>query len=177
MKMLTYSALGLILAASAAHAQPADETQGPDAHAAHAGAAPAEPAPANEPATPADVADPAAPADVTEAAPPADVADIPPDAAAVPAPAAPAPVIAAADVTEVEIDSFAQATVKLQEIQANTAIAPEQKQTAMVAAVAEVGLDPAKYNAISRAASTDPTLRAKVQTAMSKYAGPAPSEG
>ena len=73
--------------------------------------------------------------------------------------------------------SFAQATVKLQAIQADTVLAPEAKQTAMVAAVTEVGLDPAKYNAIGRAAQADATLRAKVQTAMSKYASPAPAEG
>ena len=83
----------------------------------------------------------------------------------------------AADVTDAEIDSFAKATVKLQEIQADASIAAEQKQTAMAAAVTEAGLDPAKYNAIGRAAQSDAELRAKVQTAMSKYAGPRPSEG
>ena len=84
---------------------------------------------------------------------------------------------AAADVTEADIDSFAKATVALQEIQADTSIAPEQKQTAMAAAVSEAGLDPAKYNEIGRAAQSDAQLRAKVQTAMSKYAGPQPSDG
>jgi hypothetical protein len=47
----------------------------------------------------------------------------------------------------------------------------------MVAAVTEAGLDPAKYNAIGRAAQTDPELRTKVQTAMSKYTAPQPSDG
>ena len=90
-------------------------------------------------------------------------------------PAAQAAVDATVNVSEADIDSFAKATVKLQAIQADTAIAAEQKQTAMVAAVTEAGLDPAKYNAIGRAAQSDAALRAKVQTAMSKYAGP--SEG
>jgi uncharacterized membrane protein len=86
-------------------------------------------------------------------------------------------VTAAADVTETEIDSFAKATVALQEIQADTTIAADQKQSAMAAAVTESGLDPAKYNAIGRAAQSDAELRAKVQTAMSKYASSQPSEG
>jgi hypothetical protein len=32
-------------------------------------------------------------------------------------------------------------------------------------------LDPAKYNAIGKAAQADPTLRDKVRTAMAKHAG------
>ena len=142
MKKLALSFTGLILAAGAAQAQPA-EVPANDHAAPHADAAPA------------------------DAAPPADAA----------APAADAAVTAAADVTEADIDSFAKATVALQEIQADTSIAPEQKQTAMAAAVSEAGLDPAKYNEIGRAAQSDAQLRAKVQTAMSKYAGPQPSDG
>lgn len=90
--------------------------------------------------------------------------------------AAPADAAAASAVTDAEIDSFAKATVKLQAIQEDAAIAADQKQTAMAAAVAEAGLDPAKYNEIGKAAAADAILRAKVQTAMSKYA-PQPSEG
>lgn len=136
MKALAFSFAGLILAATSAHAQPADpasETAGPQAPSA---------------------------------------ADAPADAAAPPADGA-AP---AAEVSDADIDSFAKATVKLQEIQADTAIAADQKQTAMAAAVAEAGLDPAKYNEIGKAAAADAALRVKVQTAMSKYA-PQPSEG
>ena len=101
------------------------------------------------------------------------------DAAEAPATEAAAPADAAADaaqVSDADIDSFAKATVKLQAIQDDAAIAADQKQTAMAAAVADVGLDPAKYNSIGKAAAADATLRAKVQTAMSKYA-PQPSEG
>jgi hypothetical protein len=164
MKKFVFSFAGLILTAGAAHAQdsaapPTDAAPPPDA------AAPAEPAP------PADAALPSEPAPPADAAPPADPAA---DSAAPPADAT---VTATADVTEAEIDSFAKATVKLQEIQADTTIAPEQKQTAMAAAVSDAGLDPAKYNEIGRAAQSDAELRAKVQTAMSKYVSPAPSEG
>lgn len=102
-----------------------------------------------------------------EAAAPASDAAAPADAAAP---------VDAAQVSDTDIDNFAKATVKLQAIQEDAAIAADQKQTAMAAAVAEVGLDPVKYNAIGKAAAADATLRAKVQTAMSKYA-PQPSEG
>ena len=140
MRKLAYSFAGLILAAGAAHAQPTD-VPASDHAAPHADAA--GPADAAQPATPAEPATPAQPA---------------------------APEIAAADVTDADIDSFAQATVKLQEIQADTTIAADQKQMAMRDAVTSAGLDPAKYNAIGKAAAADATLRTKVQTAMSKYA-------
>lgn len=156
MKKFVYSFAGLVLAASAAHAQPAEEPTGaiaqPDAHAGHA-----------EPATP-------APAD--------QAADAAADAAASAAPAAPAAAAAVgAEVTEAEVDSFAKATVKLQAIQADTTIAADLKQAAMQAAVTEAGLDPAKYNAIGKAIQADPALRAKVQTAMARHSTPPPSDG
>ena len=128
MKKFAYSFTGLILAATAAHAQPAPdaagELEGPEAPVA----SPAEP-----------------------------VAD--------------AAVAGTVDVSEAEIDSFAKATVKLQAIQADTALAADQKQTAMAAAVTEAGLDPAKYNEIGKAAAADPELRASIQTAMARHAG------
>jgi len=173
MKNALYSLTGLagiLLAASAANAQPADVPAN-DHAVPHADAA----SPAADAAEPATPAVPATPAD-----PAADTAAIPAEPATpaqAAAPAASAAVTAAADVSEADIDSFAKATVALQEIQADTAIAPEQKQTAMAAAVSEAGLDPAKYNAISKATQSDAELRAKVQTAMSKYTGPQPSEG
>jgi hypothetical protein len=146
MKKLGYSFIGLVLAASAAHAQ-------------------------SEPATPAEPAEPAQPATATD--PAADGGAIPAETATPAQPATPAEpaVTAAADVTEAEIDSFAKATVRLQEIQADATIAADAKQQAMIAAVAEAGLDPAQYNAIGRAAQADPELRAKVQTAMSRHVG------
>src|SRR6187549_2375238 len=107
MKKFVYSFAGLVLAASAAHAQPAEQPSGdiaqPDTHAGHA--APATPATPAEPATP---ADPAA------------------DAAA-----AATASVAAAEVSEAEVDSFAKATVKLQAIQADATIAADLKQAAM----------------------------------------------
>ena len=166
MKKYVYSFAGLVFAASAAHAQPADEPAGdtaaPEAHAGHA-----------EPATPATPAEPATPAN-----PAADAAAAPATPAQPATPAEPAAPLAVADVSDADVDSFAKATVKLQSIQADASIAAEQKQTEMQAAVTEAGLDPAKYNAIGKAVQADPALRARVQTAMSRHAAPpAPREG
>ena len=160
MKKMLYSLAGVVLMAGAAQAQPVGEAAGPDDHRA-------------EPATPATPAEPATPAD-----PAADAAAIPAEPAAPAEPATPAAdATVAAEVSESDIDSFAKATVKLQEIQDDASIAADQKQSAMAAAVSEAGLDPAKYNAIGKAAQSDATLRVKVQTAMSKYAAPAPGDG
>ena len=159
MKKYPLALSGLVLAAGAAYAQPTDVPA--DDHAAPPadGAVPADDAAAPDAGAPDTTAEPA----------PA------PDAASEPAP--PADPVAAVDVSDAEIDSFAKATVKLQEIQADATIAEDQKQAAMQAAVAEVGLDPAKYNAIGKAAQADPELRAKVQTAMARHTTAPPSEG
>src|SRR5690606_25825703 len=61
------------------------------------------------------------------------------------APAGEAPAAPATEVSDADVESFAKATVKLQEIDADTTLEGEQKQAAMAAAVQEVGLDPAKY--------------------------------
>jgi O6-methylguanine-DNA--protein-cysteine methyltransferase len=97
-----------------------------------------------------------------------------PDGAAAAQDVAPAGEAAAAvDVTDAEVESFAKATVKLQEIDADTSLEGEQKQAAMAAAVQETGLDPVKYNQIAQAVGTDTALRAKVVEAMGKAQGSA----
>ena len=74
--------------------------------------------------------------------------------------------------TDAEVDSFAQATVKVQKINSDTTLDQTAKQQQMVAAVQAAGLQPARFNEISKAIAADSALRAKVQTAMAKYAGP-----
>lgn len=105
-----------------------------------------------------------------------DAAQPAPDTATPPAsPSAEAAAPAAAagkQVSDTEVDSFAKATVELQKINADTALDETAKQGKMAEAVKAAGLDPARYNEIGQAASTDTDLRAKVQTAMAKYAGP-----
>jgi len=148
MRKLIYPLLGgLILAAPAVHAQDAADPAPPEASAA----APAEPA-----TTPAEPAPP-------EPAPPE------------PAPAAPA--AATAEFTDEQVDQFAQATVKLQAIDGDTSLAADVKQQKMQSVVSETGLDAATYNKIGKAIAADPELRQRVQVAMTRHAGGAPTEG
>lgn len=100
-----------------------------------------------------------------------DAAPAPPSpaTAAVPAPSAATPT---APVTDTEVDQFAQATVKVQKIVADATLDQTAKQQQMAAAVTGAGLQPARYNQIARAVPGDTALRARVQTAMAKYATP-----
>jgi ABC-type Na+ efflux pump permease subunit len=101
-----------------------------------------------------------------------------PDAAAAAQDVAPAGEAAAAvDVSDAEVESFAKATVKLQEIDGDASLEGDQKQAAMAAAVQEAGLDPVKYNEIAQAVGTDTALRAKVVEAMGKAKGSAAPTG
>lgn len=142
MKRFVYSFSGLVLAATAAHAQPAGQVPGvaPDSPAGAVEAVPASPAAS-------------------------------PDSATAAAPAAPAGPAASSAVSDTDVENFAKATVKLRAIQADTSIADDQKQSAMAAAVSEAGLDPQKYNEIGARVSADEALRARVQTAMTRHAG------
>ena len=117
---------------------------------------------------------------LTFAAGPALAQDTGPSAAKPAAPAAPAEAPATAApaevaVTDAEVESFAQATVKLQVISKDASLEGDAKQQKMVAAVTEVGLDPQRYTEIGRATATETELRTRIQTAMVKYNGP--SEG
>lgn len=101
----------------------------------------------------------------------------PPDGAAAAQDVAPAAEAAVAvAVTDAEVESFAKATLKLREIDADTSVEGDRKQAAMAAAVEEAGLDPVKYNQIAQAVGTDTALRARVVEAMGEAessAGPA----
>lgn len=85
-----------------------------------------------------------------------------------PAPEAPA---TQQDYSDAQVDSFAKAVVKVQEIQGDATIEQEAKQTAMVAAVEEAGLDPQTYNSMSQAAQQDPQLLERIQLAVAQRQG------
>src|SRR3569623_923209 len=96
--------------------------------------------------------------------------DAAPASTAAAAPAANA--TATAQVSDAEVDQFAQATVKVQKIVADATLDQTAKQQQMAAAVTGAGLQPARYNEIARAVPSDTALRARVQTAMAKSATP-----
>lgn len=167
MRKLAYSVIGLALAASAVNAQETPDAGPPPGGAEAGAAAPADAAP---PATPDDAVPPAEGPLAPEAAPPADE------------PAAPAPddAVAGNAFTDEQVDQFAEATVKVQAIDADASIAAEEKQSQMAAAVTETGLDPATYNKIGQAIAVDPELRSRVQVAMARHnsgKAPAPTDG
>jgi hypothetical protein len=145
MKKLTISLTSLAFAATAAQAQ-------------DTGALPADQA--VPPAAP-EAVPPAADAGVEAARPAAD--------AAAPA-AAPEAAVTASAVSDAEVQSYAKAAVKVQTINANTALDDAAKQQQMVTAVSESGLAPQRFNEISSAIDSDTTLRAKVETAMAAHA-------
>jgi hypothetical protein len=163
MKYLSSSLIALGFALTAAQAQAQDAAATPPADGA---AVPAQPDSAAPPSTPAAATD-AQPAPET-AAPPASTAPLGAAPAAAPAAAAQSSV----KVSDAEVDQFAQATVKVQKINSDTALDANAKQTQMADAVKAAGLDPARYNEIAQALPNDSALMAKVKTAMSKYAAP-----
>jgi len=136
------------------------------APAQNAGQAPPNPN-ASAPAQPDGAAPPAAPAPGSDTAAQAAA----PDAAAPPAAATPDSGPATV-VSDAEVDHFAKATVAVQKINADAKLDDSKKQKKMADAVKSSGLEPSRYNEIGKAIATDTTLRAKVQTAMAKYAGP-----
>jgi hypothetical protein len=154
-------ALAFGLAATQAQAQDAAGSQ-PDSS-----AAPAQPATAPPPATPAPEGALASQSAPDTSAP---AAQAPPSAAA--APDADTTAQATTSVSDTEVDQFAQATLKVQKINADTKLDEAAKQKQMAEAVKATGMDPARFNEIGKAIASDTALRAKVQTAMAKYAGP-----
>lgn len=157
----------IIPIAALAFAATAAQAQDTGAQPADQGAPP--PAAAEVPPDqPAQDVPPAAP----DAAPPAADAGVEADAA-VPAPA-PAPVpqagVSAGAVSDAEVQSYAEATVKVQQIAKNAALDDQAKQQQMASAVSEAGLEPARFNEITNAISADTALRARVQTALAAHA-------
>ena len=94
--------------------------------------------------------------------------------AAEPAPATPASESAAtpAPVTDAEVDLFALAAKKVQDIAGDETLDQTAKQAAMATAVQETGLDPQRFNEIATAIQTDQALNERVQLAAVKHAQP-----
>ena len=158
MKYFTSSLIALAFATMAVQAQAQDAAQAPPGQNV---AQAAQPDTAPPPATP---------APDTDAAPPQQAS--PPDSSAPPTAATPDAGATTTPVSDAEVDHFAKATVAVQKISADTKLDETAKQTKMAAAVKSAGIDPARYNEIGKALATDSALRAKVQMAMAKYAGP-----
>jgi len=107
----------------------------------------------------------------------ADQDSAPAPEAAAPAATAAAPATApaapgeASSFTDEQINHFASAMVKIQDVAADATIDDAQKQTQMVAIVQAEGLDPQTFNAIGSASQSDPELQQRVQLAFANAQG------
>lgn len=87
------------------------------------------------------------------------------------APQQPAPPPAAeaapqsADISDEQVDRFALAVLKFQQIADDTSVDEQQKQARMMAVVQESGMAPQEFNAIAVASQTDQQLQQRIQTA------------
>jgi hypothetical protein len=86
-----------------------------------------------------------------------------------PAAAPQAPAEAAAPVSEEEVDRFALAALVVEQIARDEALDQEQKQSAMVDAVAQTGLEPQRFNEIATASRTDTELQERIQVAAAAH--------
>lgn len=71
-------------------------------------------------------------------------------------------------ITPQDIDNFAKAVIKVNQIEADASLDQAQKQTAMNAAVENSGLEPYKFNTIVQASQTHPELKQRVQLAIAQ---------
>ena len=72
----------------------------------------------------------------------------------------------AATISDAEIQAYANVAVELNKIQSDASLSEADKSAQMTAAVQKSGLDPARFNAITEAASKDPQLKQKLQEAV-----------
>ncbi len=70
-----------------------------------------------------------------------------------------------ADISDDQVDRFALAVLKVQQIARDTAVDEQQKQAQMMAAVQESGMQPQEFQAIAVASQSDPQLQQRIQTA------------
>lgn len=105
---------------------------------------------------------------------PADPTAAPADAPAAagpegaPSAAAPAEGEVQVTITQQDVEKFAVAMVRINEIQGQDALDEAGKQQAMAAAVQEAGLEPMTFNTIAQEAETNTDLRERVQLAIAQ---------
>ena len=112
-------------------------------------------------------------AQTQDAAPPAPSAQQAPGTPA-PAPATPAPEQQApatsSAVTDQQVAKFAEASLKLQNLDENPSMNPDQRLEQALAIVEEVGLERTEFNWIATGVKQDPQLLERVQLAAAEYA-------
>ncbi|RVQ65817.1 hypothetical protein EKN06_12895 [Croceicoccus ponticola] len=82
---------------------------------------------------------------------------------------------AATPITDAELDMFAIAATKVNDIAQDAALSAEAKQAAMVAAVQGSGLDPVKFNDIATKSQSDEAIKGRVAEAFARRPAPTPA--
>lgn len=79
----------------------------------------------------------------------------------------------AAPITDAELDQFAGAAIKVNDIAQDAALSAEDKQAAMVEAVTGSGLAAERFNEIASKSQSDETLKARLGEAFARRPAPA----
>ncbi|WP_338446462.1 DUF4168 domain-containing protein [Pelagerythrobacter marensis] len=74
-----------------------------------------------------------------------------------------------ADISDEQVDRFALAALKVEQIAGDTTMDQQEKQAKMMAAVEESGMAPQEFNAIAVASQGDPQLQERIQAAASAH--------
>lgn len=92
------------------------------------------------------------------------------------APPAPAPAEAIAAISDAELDKFAGAAIKVNDIAKDASLDAAGKQAAMVSAVQASGLEAVRFNEIATKSQTDEALKTRLAEAFARRpATPAPA--
>lgn len=78
----------------------------------------------------------------------------------------------AAPITDADLDKFAAAAIKVNEVAQDATMSAEDKQAAMVTAVNGSGLDANTFNEIATKSQTDETMKARVAEAFARRPAP-----
>ena len=85
--------------------------------------------------------------------------------------AAPMPDAGGAEFSDAQITGYVSAAMGVQELQADTTLDDAAMQAQAATILADSGLDPETFNAISDAVRTDPAVAERVQLAMANHRG------
>jgi len=90
-------------------------------------------------------------------------------APAQPQAAAPAQIEPAGEVDDDEVSRFALTALVLEQVAADTSLAKEQQQAAMMGVMQQTGIDPQRFNQIALASESDTGLQQRIQTAAEQH--------
>ena len=90
-------------------------------------------------------------------------------APAQPQAAAPAQIEPAGEVDDDEVSRFALTALVLEQVAADTSLAKEQQQAAMMGVMQQTGIDPQRFNQIALASESDTGLQQRIETAAQQH--------